>query len=224
MPNKNTHNNTPSQHNTKIAGLILAAGRSTRMGQPKALLPWPHNTDGANKAMIASVFDDMKILCEAGIVVTVGDEHMGIAKALGERNYRAIQVDPFAQMINSIVAGLDFICSVLDGSVSGVLMTPVDHPYIIASVVSHLIDLHKTQSGMVLIPTCAGKGGHPILIPLTIARDILTWSLTGSEGLRGYWKEHPHIIKRVEYNEPRIIIDLDTPDDYNSQITQGSHE
>ncbi len=73
-----------------------------------------------------------------------------------------------------------------------------------------------------LIPTCGGRGGHPVLIP-AVAASIVSWQPPdakaatdpASGGLRAFWKAHPDLVERIEFPQtPEILRDLDAPGDY----------
>jgi CTP:molybdopterin cytidylyltransferase MocA len=64
------------------------------------------------------------------------------------------------------------------------------------------------------MPEYNSKGGHPVLIPVSIADTLLKWN--GDGGLRQFWLDHPHLCARHPVNDPGVTFDIDTPPDYHT--------
>jgi len=77
------------------------------------------------------------------------------------------------------------------------------------------------------MPEYNGKGGHPALIPMDIARRILQWARAdgtpatarGQGGLRQFWIDHPELHRRLPVNDPSCVVDLDSPEAYQAAIS-----
>lgn len=189
------------------AGVLLAAGRGRRMGGLKQLLPWGDST------VVAAAFDALSPYCGAGVVVVVGDGADRIVEALEPRALLRVRGDPDAEQIHSARLGLSRAVKL--PRVRWVLLHPADHPEIPSSVVEAMF-LRARECDRALIPTCGGRGGHPVLVPASVVEAILSCDageITG--GLRGYWETHPEQVQRVEFPDAAgLVMDLDTPDDY----------
>jgi molybdenum cofactor cytidylyltransferase len=196
----------------KRIGVLLAAGRSTRMGWPKQLLPWPPNSRDA-KPLVAAAFDAIACVCDE-MVVVVGHEAEAVIAALGEREFGAVAVDPFAEMMASVKAGFA-VARGIDPA-ANVLLHPADHPEVHRQTLDLLIQIADDQSGRAVMPTSSGAGGHPVLIAAELAVDIVSYE--GSGGLRQFWIDHAHQCVRQEVDDPGVVFDLDTPSDYSARI------
>ncbi len=189
------------------AGVLLAAGRGRRMGRLKQLLPWGDST------VVAAAFDGLSPYCGAGVVVVVGDDADRIVEALQPRAFSQVLGDSDAEQIHSVCLGLRRAVD-LPG-VRYVLLHPADHPQVPSSVVEAMFGRVR-ESDRALLPTCGGRGGHPVLIPASVVEAIVSCDaseITG--GLRGYWETHPEQVQRVEFSDAAgLVMDLDTPDDY----------
>jgi molybdenum cofactor cytidylyltransferase len=190
------------------AGVLLAAGRGRRMGRLKQLLPWGETT------IVAAAFDALAGHCDAGMVLVAGEDADAVGGALSGRTFQLVRGDSDAEQIESARQGLR--CALELPRVERVFLHPADHPVIPASVLDAL--LARAEAGTALIPTCRGRGGHPVLIPAGIAASIVSWTPgKGGGGLRAYWETHPHLVRRVEFPEaPGLIMDLDSPEDYEA--------
>src|SRR3989304_5279736 len=107
----------------KRIGVLLAAGRSERMGRPKQLLPWPPQGENS-KPLVAAAFDAIAGVCDA-MVVVVGYEADAVKAALGDREFRLFHVDPTEEMIVSIKVGM--IAAKALHPPADLLLQPADH-------------------------------------------------------------------------------------------------
>lgn len=189
-----------------IAGLILAAGRGRRMGRTKPLLPWGAST------VLAHVFDQLQPFCEAGIAVVVGHDADAVIAALGARPTLRVEVDPDDEQIASIQSGLEALTP--NDALTHVLVHPCDHPHVVEDVVRMMIDDERAYR-CAMMPTYAGRGGHPVLIPRRLWAPVMNWR--GDGGLRAFWASQPTDVVRMPCEDPRVRTDLDTPDAYERE-------
>ncbi|MBT4768192.1 MAG: nucleotidyltransferase family protein [Phycisphaerae bacterium] len=197
-----------------LVGLLLAAGRSKRMGeQTKQLLPWP--SPGSARTIIETSFDLLAPFCSSMFVVLDHDAE-AITTALGDREYTLVQGDADAPMFESIRGGLQAIAS--HQSEASVLLHPADHPGVLAATIQKVVDNSVTHPDQAIIPHHGDRGGHPVLVPHTLHARILTFD--GRDGLRGFWQSHPDCYHRIAVDDPTMIMDVDTMEQYRSQ---GGH-
>ncbi|MCP3902530.1 MAG: NTP transferase domain-containing protein [Planctomycetes bacterium] len=190
------------------AGVLLAAGRGRRMGTLKQVLPWGDTT------VVAAAFDCVSGACAAGMFVVVGADGDRVVAALADRVFERVDGDSDAEQIDSARRGIER--ALARPNVERVLLHPADHPASGPDVAVALLR-HAADDGRVLIPTHQDHGGHPVLVPATVARDLL--GAPATDGLRGYWRAHPQLVRRIEFADaPGLTADLDTPDDYESAM------
>jgi molybdenum cofactor cytidylyltransferase len=200
-----------------LIGVLLAAGRSTRMGRPKQLLPWPPESPDA-RPLVAVAFDAIASAC-GEMVVVVGNEADAVIGALGDRSFGAVAVDSCAEMIASVKAGLA-VARGIDPT-ADVLLHPADHPEVRRETLDLLIHIAAEQSGRAVMPTFGGAGGHPVLIAAGLAVDIVSYE--GSGGLRQFWIDHADRCIRQELDDSGVVFDLDTPADYQGRTIEHGH-
>ena len=184
-----------------IAAILLAAGRSQRMGAFKPLLPFGKQT------VIEATIDYLRKGGVETIVVVLGHQAHKLKEHLKHLPVRfALNPDPDSEMTASILAGIEKI----RGS-GATLVALADHPAVPPTVVSTLIS-EWNQGGKLLIPTFQNRGGHPVLIDLRYRTELET--LDPAHGLKALFEAHRGDVKRVPVDSPFIARDMDTWDDY----------
>jgi molybdenum cofactor cytidylyltransferase len=185
-----------------IAAILLAAGRSQRMGAFKPLLPFGTNT------VIESCVDYLKAGGVDSIVVVLGHRAEEVRQQLQQTFVTfALNPDPTSEMNDSIRCGVEM----LPNDAAATLIALVDHPAVPPSVVMDLIDAWRKGASLV-IPTHKGRGGHPVLIDLRYRLNLQ--QLEPTQGLRSLFESHSGRVKRLEVPSPYIARDMDTWDDY----------
>jgi molybdenum cofactor cytidylyltransferase len=187
---------------TRVAAILLAAGRSRRMGAFKPLLPF------GNKTVIECCLDYLRKGGIEDIVVVVGHRADDMRQRVSGVRF-AINPDPDSEMGASIAVGV----RELPETTQVTLVALVDYPAVPASVVTELLDSWKRGARLV-IPTWQGRGGHPVLVDLSFKPELLNLPLTG--GLRALFEAHADEVVRLPVNSPFIARDLDTWDDYTA--------
>ena len=188
-----------------IAAILLAAGRSTRMGAFKPLLPF-----GERTVIEACV----SYLLEGGveeIIVVVGHRAAEVRERLAQTPVKfAVNAQPQSEMGVSIARGVE---SVSDKA-EAVLIALVDQPAVPPEVVRRLTDERQRVSASLLIPTHEGRGGHPVLIDVKYRDELL--KLNPERGLRAFFEKHRAEVSRLAVSSQYIARDMDTWDDYRA--------
>lgn len=194
----------PSIHDASVTAILLAAGRSSRMGTFKPLLPFGQQT------IIESCIDYLSEGGADSVIVVLGHRGDEIRKQLQTQPVRfAVNPNPKSEMGASIIAGVQ----ALPATTRAVLIALVDYPAIPSSVVSALIQ--EWAKGFRLVkPMWRGQGGHPVLVDIGFRDELL--NVDSKRGLKGLFDKHLDQVKRVEVDSPFVARDLDTWDDYTS--------
>ena len=194
----------------RVDAVVLAAGKSTRMGQQKLLMPYKKGT--IIKSVIREINDS---LVNTTIVVTGSDEQE-LSKELAEYDINIVFNEKFESgMLSSVQKG----SASLNEEVSGMLVLLGDQPMVSAKVIDRLISVfQKTEKGL-LVPTFKGKRGHPVLISAKYREAIK--SLNPEIGLRELFQKNTFDILEIEMDTENILKDIDTPEDYKAETGNG---
>ncbi|MEG6523749.1 DVU_1551 family NTP transferase [Desulfotomaculum sp. 1211_IL3151] len=186
-----------------IAAIILAAGFSSRMGSFKPLLPLAETT------VIEKSVSTFK---EAGILdihVVVGHRAQELIQVLQSLGVNIVLNDAYATgMFSSVQAGV----SRLKPFTQAFFLLPGDIPLVQATTVAKLVAAYQAQSAGIVYPCLKGERGHPPLISASYQDNILAWS--GEGGLRALLAEFESVAKDVAVSDQGVLLDMDTPDDY----------
>jgi molybdenum cofactor cytidylyltransferase len=186
-----------------IAGVLLAAGQSQRMGQPKQLLPWQGVPLVRHAAMIAlrARLDEL--------VVVVGAYAAEVRTALDGLPLRIVANPAYAhgQSI-SLRLGID---AVADAHAAVVLLC--DQPLLQPATINRLIDAFDAPDVWAVIPTHAGQRGNPVLLGQCLFAALAT--IEGDMGARQVLRAHADRVRLLELDDAGVITDLDTPTSYD---------
>jgi molybdenum cofactor cytidylyltransferase len=189
-----------------VVGIILAAGASSRMGRPKALLPIGADT------FVTRV---CRTLLEAGVddlVVVAGPEQEAIADALAATGLPARVVENRRRdegQLSSVLAGL----AVADRpGVDAVLVHLVDAPLVRPETARAVLDAFFRTHAPIVRPSVGGRHGHPVLFARGVFDELRR--ADPGVGARGVVQAHAADVCNVPVDDEGACRDVDTPEDY----------
>lgn len=189
----------------ETGAILLAAGRSRRMGAFKPLLPF-----GA-RSVAENCLTTLQTAGVGEIVVVVGHRAGEMRAHLAGWPVKfALNTETGSEMGVSIARGVEQLAP----SVRAVFITLVDQPALPPAVLQELAAAWRAGAGPLLIPEYAGRGGHPVLISLAFRAELL--NLDARRGLRGLFDAHRDQVRRVPVTSPHIYRDMDTWEDYHA--------
>ncbi len=187
-----------------ISAIILAAGESKRMGQPKMLLPW------GDRTVIEHVVTTFLKAGVEDIVVVTGGAREQVEKALEQYPVRKIHNPnyPTGEMLSSIQCG---IREMPEGT-QAVLIGLGDQPQVQEQSVRAICDTYKATASTLIVPSFQRKRGHPWLVTRLLWNELLT--LKPHQTPRDFLNNYADRIWYVNLDTPTILADMDTPEDY----------
>lgn len=210
----------PATTDQRPTAILLAAGESTRMGQPKAFLPWGDTT-----------LLDYQVgqLAEAGcadIVVVLGHDAEALRPHVPPPGRAAVNEAYHEGRASSLRAGA---AAIADGS-GPIAVLSVDQPRP-AKITSTLLAGHRAARKDVTLPLADGRHGHPAVLSRTLLPELRAAS-DETEGLRGVIEAHRDSVHEVhfmlhahesmlaapDFTALFVHVDINTPEDYEQAL------
>jgi molybdenum cofactor cytidylyltransferase len=187
-----------------ICAIVLAAGRSERMGTQKLLLPL------GGKPVIARIVEELSRSPVDHVRVVIGRDGRHIQKALCKYPVQFVpNLDPASDMLGSVRCGL----RVLPAGCQGVLMVLGDQPGLSCELVATMIGRFRSDPSGIVVPVSAeGRRGHPVFFSIRFCEEIL--SRHDGNGLRGLLEAHRSEVLELPVSSAAALEDMDTPADY----------
>jgi molybdenum cofactor cytidylyltransferase len=182
-----------------ISAIVLAAGKSERMGSPKALLPI------SGRTFLENILDAISRTSIEQIGVVVGHHQKEIEASV---RLPSVVFNPDYEkgMITSFQAGI----RALSWDASGAFLFLVDHPLVEPATIEAMI--MNLAPSRIILPTFQGRRGHPALFSSDVLEEIL--ALPSTEGANIVVRKDPGRIVEVAVNAPGILVDIDTPEQF----------
>ncbi len=189
--------------NRQVTAIILAAGRSTRMGGPNKLL-----AELGGKPLVRIVAEQALASKAKGVIVVTGHQAELVEKALQGLKVKFVRNPDFTQgLASSVKAGITAVGSDADGAV----ICLGDMPMISAQLIDHLIEAFAPDRGnLIAVPVSDGRRGNPVLWSRRFFNELMT--LDGDVGARHLIAKHNEAVAEVPFEGDAAFLDIDTPE------------
>ena len=185
-----------------LAAVILSAGASSRMGRPKALLPY---REGTFLEHLIQVTRQPRIGVTR-IVLGAGAE---VIRTMAKLDPAIVVLNPEWEQgqLSSVCAGLRSMEGI---DVEGIVLCPVDHPLVSARLVSDLVDRFYEENKAIVLPTYKGRRGHPVIFSSALFGELL--AAPADKGARSVVWAHATEVVEVPTEEEGVVLNLNDPD------------
>ncbi len=190
-----------------VAGIILAAGAAARMGQPKLLLPWQ------GESLIRHI---ARTALQGGLAPVV------VVTGSGAEEIRAVLVGMDVHLVHnpawqtgqstSVRAGV----LALPAQVDAALFLLGDQPYVSPELIQALVQKYRETRPPILAPFVGERRANPVLFDRSLFGALC--ALEGDSGGRSLFKDHPPT--PMPWPDERLLLDIDTPGDYQGLLDQ----
>jgi molybdenum cofactor cytidylyltransferase len=197
-----------------IPAIVLAAGKSTRMGRPKALLPF--NSTDTFLTHIVRTFNDANV---DDVVIVVGDEADTIIESVVRSDVSprfVLNPNYESGQLSSLLTGLRAIDR---PGVVALLLTLVDVPLVSETTVRAVLDRYRATRAAVVRPVQEARHGHPVLLDRRLFDAIR--SADPCSGAKPIIRAHISEEGEVHVQDEGAFVDIDTPEDYLRFFTRS---
>lgn len=206
---------------SSFAGVILAAGESSRMGREKALLPWPPARAGqaaGGETLLSAGIHLLNSVCDF-VTVVVGKNRAALAPTIyGEGASLVSNPDPARGQFSSMQVGL---CDVLDRGRDAAVVTLVDRPPVSPATLKilHCAFTISSHEVWAVVPEFKGSHGHPFLAAKEMIEVFLRAPATSTA--REIEHKYQAHIRYVPVDDPLVAMNINTPEDYEALLTRA---
>jgi molybdenum cofactor cytidylyltransferase len=197
-----------------FAGVILAAGESSRMGTDKALLPWPPQVTGQpppQETFLSAAIRSLMLSTDFVIIVAGKNETRLAPVVYANGAFIAVNPDPSRGQFSSLHLGLR---EVLNRGRDAAIITLVDRPPASAATVQRLRLAFESAPRNIwaVVPEFSGKHGHPYVAGRELIEAFLQAPALASA--RDIEHSHQERIQYVSVNDPFVAMNINTPEEY----------
>ena len=202
-----------------VTAIVLAAGESTRMGSPKALLPDP---DG--RPFVARLVRAFAAAGISDIVIVTGTQHQPIVGAVTADSPPVVPAfvinpDPARGQLSSLWIGL---AQAARAGAAAILVTPVDIPMVRSATIQRVVEVWRNTHAPIVRPAVGPRHGHPVLFDRVLFDDLRNAPLAA--GARAIVHAYADRLINVAVDDGGCLTDVDTPADYDALIRNSSSD
>lgn len=190
------------------AAILLAAGESTRMGRPKALLPW------AGSTLIEYQVAELAAAGVHEIVIVLGHEAEAVRPSVPDRARVVVNEAYREGRASSLRAG----ASALRDAADPIVLLNIDQPRP-RHVIAELLAAHLAGDAPITMPVHDGRHGHPVVLSGALLPELRA-ATEGAAGLRGVIAQHADEARDVPIADPIVLLDINTPEEYEAALAR----
>jgi molybdenum cofactor cytidylyltransferase len=198
-----------------IVAVVLAAGESSRMGRPKALLP----IEGIRFIeKIVSSFQSTKV---GKILVVLGHNAEEMRQKIADLPVLIVVNNEYKKgQLSSLVAAIrDIQSRQSSAELDGILVHLVDHPYVNPILVDVMIDRFYESNKLIVVPRYHGRRGHPVIFSRSLFSELLNAAL--DQGAKAVVHAHQKDTLEIDTEDEGVTIDIDTPEEYRQFVKES---
>jgi len=195
------------RHESKIAGLVLAAGQSRRMGSINKLL-----AEISGETMIHRTVTSLVSSLATPVVTITGHQSEKVSAKINDLSVTTVYNPAYRKGLStSLRKGL----AVLPPDIDGALICLGDMPQVTSCIYNQLIEaFNPEESKEICVPTWKGKRGNPVLLGSRFFAEVN--NIDGDVGARELLAQYPEFVFELEVSSNSVLVDIDTPQSLES--------
>lgn len=190
-----------------VTAVVLAAGESRRMGEPKQLLPWGKTT------MLGQTLHNLRQSDVDDLLVVTGHRAEKVAGIARKHGAPTVHNPDYAEgeMLSSLQTALGH----LSGATDAVLVTLADQPLVAPPIINQILSAYRAGTAALVAPSYEGRRGNPVLIDRRYFAELA--ALPWGQAPRDLLRRHAADLHLVPVDSQAILLDIDRPEEYERQ-------
>lgn len=197
---------TDASNKLRVAAVVLAAGKSLRMGEAKQLLRLGHST------VLGRTVESVRAASLDEVVLVLGASAGAIREQLPAAVLGDARVVVNSEYERGMASSLQIGISGLSSGVDAALIVLGDQPLVRPETLDRIVEEYQQTRAQIVIPMHKGTRGNPVLLDRSLFADAM--ALEGEVGCRAIFGKRADGIVYVEVDDPGILLDIDRRDDY----------
>ena len=195
-----------AKNDRRVASVVLAAGRSARMGEPKQSLRVGERT------MLERALENVREADVEEIVLVLGYSAAEIRRELPADLSDGLRIVVNRQYEEGMASSLREGLSAVSGQIDGALIVLADQPFVRSETIDRIIERYRGSDAEIVIPFYEGRRGNPVLLDRAVFPEAM--ALEGDIGFRAMFSSHAVGIENVDVDDSGILLDIDDRADY----------
>ena len=192
----------------RVGAVVLAAGMSRRMGEPKVLLPW-----SGGKTILEHILQQLILTRAEPIIVVSGNRADAVRQIAEQMGVQWVHNPDYER--TDMLASLKHGLRAMPDSVSAALVVLGDQPRIQPRIIGQVLAAYAEGRGTIVAPSYQMRRGHPILIDRRFWQELL--ALPDDAAPRDVINVHADQVAYVVTEDDSVLRDVDTPEDYREE-------
>ncbi|MEP3838954.1 MAG: nucleotidyltransferase family protein [Algibacter sp.] len=195
-----------------ITVVILAAGKGTRMGAIKQLLPYK------NSNLLQNIIQQALRSGANHVSCVIGANREVIEKMIDNNNVTIINNPKWEHGLSSSISEAVSYLKTLKPLPDGVLFLLADQPYVDSDYINGIMDCFRNNNEKIIASTYENGNGVPALFPVVYFDELL--KLKGDKGAKLFLKKNQGNVIGFKSKSKNRLFDVDTPEDYNTLVNR----
>ena len=188
---------------TRVAGVVLAAGMATRMGGSKVV------REVGGRPMVRRVVEACLSSRLSNTLVVLGHDAVNVEASLRGLSVRVLMNHRYRQGLSTSV---NTALGIIGPECRAALFLHADQPFVTAALIDRILEVFSVSRRPIVRPLVEGRPGNPVLFAAELFPELR--EETGDRGGRDVIRRHIEDVALVKVDDPLLCLDIDSPDDY----------